>query len=247
MWRWAAASVIGTSHLKAGTRKQDAFVVRQLTPDSLLVIVSDGAGSATYGGQGASIVCRHLTQCCIEWFANQNDLPSDEVLRGWIDEVRDRIALAAKRKEVAPRQFAATLALGLQCRAELVAMQIGDSCLVGRSGDEWDVLLWPENGEFASTTYFVTDDPEPKLTISRTEIVYDALAVFSDGIEALALRHADRSAHVPFFRPMMKPVDEAAGVGKQRQLSASLAQWLGSPSVCDRTDDDKTLVLLSRA
>lgn len=245
-WRWAAASVVGTSHVSAGTRKQDAFVVKQLTPHDLLVIVSDGAGSASFGGQGASIVCRHLSRCCAEWFAVQSEAPTDEVLRGWIDEVRDRISLAAERRGVARRQFAATLAFGLQCGSELIAIQIGDSCLVARAGDEWEVILWPESGEFASTTYFVTDDPEPRLTIRRVCTQFDALAAFSDGLEMLALRHSDQSAHKPFFRPMLKPVDEAEGVGKQHHLSSALAQWLGSSAVCDRTDDDKTLILLSR-
>ena len=44
---------------------------------------------------------------------------------------------------------------------------------------------------------------------------------------------------------MLRPVDAASGVGRLVDLSVKLATYLASPSVCERTDDDKTLILIS--
>lgn len=246
-WRWAAASRIGTSHLRAGTRKQDAFTVKVLAHDALCIVVADGAGSASHGGEGASVVCRLLSGAVRDWVAASPGLPDDELVRDWIDMVRDRLALVAERCGTNKRQFASTLIALLVRGGELLTLQIGDSVLVARRADGWEALCWPENGEFASTTYFLTDDPEPRLHITRRPAEYDAFAAFSDGIESLALQHAAMEPHARFFDPMMKPVDQAADSGRLPALSSALGRYLDGPAVCERTDDDKTLVLVSRA
>lgn len=230
-----------------GTRKQDAYAVRVIAEDALCVIVSDGAGSASHGGQGASLLCRILSNAVREWVLDHEGLPSDDDVAGWIDQVRDHIAQVAQDRGLAKRQFAATLILMLARDGELLALQIGDSALVARKEGAWEALCWPENGEFASTTYFVTDDPEPRLRTVRIAEGYDAFAAFTDGIETLALQHSELAPHRGFFDPMIRPIDQASSSGKLRDLSGALGRFLDSAAVCERTDDDKTLVLVSRA
>ena len=244
-WRWAAASRIGTSHQRMGTRKQDAYGVR-LSSKSLLAVVSDGAGSASYGGEGASLVCRHLLTKATSWFAANDSTPDDEAIHSWMDDLRDRLALAATRREISRRQFAATVALLMVAPHEVLTLQIGDSVVVARREGEWEALCWPENGEFAATTFFVTDEPEPRLRIARNASNFDGFALFSDGIEAVSVNHATRKPHGPFFDPMIGPIDLATGrSGRLSVLSSNLASFLDSPRLCDRTDDDKTLILIS--
>jgi len=173
------------------------------------------------------------------------ELPSDQGLADWVDELRDRISAIATRRGTVPRQFAATLAAIIVAKDEAVTLHIGDSAVVGRKGGEWDVLCWPENGEYASSTYFVTDDPEPRLNITRHQREHDAFALFSDGVGDLALSHLEQAAHPRFFNPMLRPIDAAPGEGRLVELSAKLATYLAGPSVCERTDDDKTLILIS--
>lgn len=244
-WRWAAASRIGTSHLKSGTRKQDAFAATRLAFDTFCFIVSDGAGSASHGGQGASLICRSLTANFRAWFAENENIPDDEQVMAWVDDLRDRLALVAQRRGLGLRQFAATLVLLVIKSGELLALQVGDSALVGRRDGEWEAICWPENGEFASTTYFVTDDPEVRIRSARLALDYDAFALFSDGIENVALDHLHVQPFARFFDPMIKPVDAAAETGKLRELSAALGRYLDSASLCERTDDDKSLILVS--
>ena len=244
-WRWASASVVGTSHIRNGGRLEDAYVVSELGNGSIFAVVSDGAGSAELGAYGAWITCRFLSVRFREWHRDNHGLPSDEKLTDWIDELRDRISAIASRRESTPRQFAATLASIFVTPDEAVTLHIGDSAVVGRKNAEWDVLCWPENGEYASSTYFVTDDPDPRLNISRHTREHDAFALFSDGVGDLALSHLERVAHPPFFGAIFRPVDAASGEGRLVELSAKLATYLASSRVCERTDDDKTLILLS--
>lgn len=244
-WRWASASVIGTSHIRTGDRLQDAYAIYELCNGGIFAVVSDGAGSAKYGGYGAWVTCRFLSVRFREWVRANPNLPPDEDLTDWIDELRDRILAIASRREATPRQFAATLAAIVVTPDEVVTLHIGDSAVVGRKKAEWDVLCWPENGEYASTTYFVTDDPEPRLNITRHPRTHDAFALFSDGVGDLALSHVEQTAYPRFLDPMFRPVDAASGEGRIVELSAKLATYLASPSVCERTDDDKTLILVS--
>lgn len=244
-WRWAAASVIGTSHIRNGDRLQDAYAVSVIGDDYIFAVVSDGAGSAKFGAYGASLTCRFLSVRFREWLREKSELPSDELLSDWIDELRDQISAIADRRESKPRQFASTLAATLISPDEVLTLHVGDSAVVGRNGLEWDVLCWPENGEYASSTYFVTDEPSTRLNITRQPRKHDAFALFSDGVGDLALAHLEQTAHPQFFEPMMRPVDAAEGQGRLSDLSAKLVAYLAGPSVCDRTDDDKTLVLIS--
>jgi len=245
-WRWAAASTIGTSHIKTGSRRQDAYAVRRLADSRVCAVVSDGAGSASYGGPGAWIVCRELLSQAGRWSATSPGLPDNQVVSEWIDAIRDRISRAAGRRGSLPRQFAATMAAVITDGSETLVMQVGDSVAACRTDGRWTVPLWPETGEYASTTYFVTDSPAVRLHLARDSNGFDGFALFSDGIEAIALDHSEQQAHRPFLDPMIKAIDDAQGSGRLAELSEKLARYLGSDRVNERTDDDKTLILLSR-
>ena len=246
-WRWAAASAVGTSHIRSGERLQDAYAVSTCGRDHIFAVVSDGAGSAGFGVYGAWLVCRKLKIRFKEWSIRHERLPDDETLVGWLDEYRDCISVIAEQREVAPRQFAATLAALFISPGELIALHIGDSAIVGRCDSKWEVICWPETGEYASTTYFLTDEPKPVMNIVRKHPEYNAFALFSDGVGEFALSQLEQQAHPGFFEPMLKSVDASRNTGRLAELSQKLGAFLAGPSVCERTDDDKTLILISGA
>lgn len=247
-WTWAGASSRGTSHIQAGSRKQDAYTTFSCRSGTVLAtIVSDGAGSALLGGEGASLTCRTLATSIKAHFEKTGDFPSDGELMAWIDAARDRIGLAAAKRQKAPRDFAATLILVLSDGQESLTVHIGDGSAVARYEDNlWRALSWPAQGEYASTTFFVTDDPEPAVKISRSAEPVSAIAVFTDGIERLALNYGLNEPHQPFFKGIILPLDAAVAKGRDFGLSAQLLSYLSSPAINERTDDDKTLVLAVR-
>ena len=211
----------------------------------LCAIVCDGAGSADHGGEGASVVCRTLTVSLRQHFRNNADLPGNDEIWSWIDTVRDRLGLAADRLGKTRRVFASTLVMLVATKDAIITAHIGDGAVVARNSDVWETLSPPENGEYASMTFFVTDDPAPRLRICRFTADYNGFAVFSDGIEHLALDQRTDSPHEPFFETMLAPLDKVDEHGKHITLSTALAAFLNGPRVCDKTDDDKTLILIS--
>jgi hypothetical protein len=212
----------------------------------LCAIVCDGAGSAEHGGEGASVICRTMTEALRRHFTSSAALPADEDIWSWVDTARDRLSVAADKRAKARRVFASTLVMVVAMRDSVLTVHVGDGAVVGRSSAaDWSTLSPPENGEYASTTYFLTDDPAPRLRISRIPGIYTGLAVFSDGIENLVLDHKTSTPHVPFFQSMFAPLDSAISTGRSPQLSSALSTFLSGSRVCDKTDDDKTLILVS--
>jgi hypothetical protein len=245
-WTWAAASCAGTSHLKNKTRRQDSYRCVAAGPeaDVMVAVVSDGAGTASHGGEGAALASRIITTKASAYFLEHSGMPSDEVIWSWVDDVRDAIAQSAARLGLKRRAFAATLVCAITNGKTTVVAHIGDgAAVVHARGSEWSALSWPSHGRYVSMTYFITDDPLPKLRITRSDVEIDAVALFSDGLERLLLKFDSRSAHQPFFNSFIAPVRNGGSEGLNHTLSVLLRNYLDSPGVNARTDDDKTLIL----
>lgn len=212
--------------------------------NTLCAVTSDGAGTASHGGEGASLICRFFGRRILDHVSSKNTLPTDEDLWNWLDEVRDLIGHCAQKRRVIPRNFAATLiSITTDGNTTLVA-HIGDGNAVARNAEtgEWFCLSWPDQGEYASVTYFLTDELI-HLHIHRFAVKIDAVASFSDGIERLALDFARKVPYQPFFNKMIAPLSRSKAVGKDLELSRHLSDFLTSEGVNSRTDDDKTLIL----
>jgi hypothetical protein len=209
-------------------------------------IVSDGAGSAELGGEGASLVCRSIGKSARQHFSRSTELPTASAIEYWVDEARDLIYRAAEIRRKSARDFAATLVCAVSCGETTMIAHIGDGCVVAREreGHRWFAPTWPDHGEYASTTTFVTDQPAAKVRVSTVDQSVDVLAIFSDGIERMVL---DMAAKVPagkFFSVVAQPILESSvAVGRDSKLSHQLKQYLGGDQVNARTDDDKTLVI----
>lgn len=244
-WNWARASCRGVSHVKQGTRRQDALSCLSATPSTLIAVVADGAGSTSHGGEGASVTVRTIMCRALAHVRSTNCIPDDDAIWAWTDEVRDRLARAAAERSIDRKAFAATLVGVISTGESTVVFHVGDGAAVGRNPatGAWEALSWPEHGEYASTTYFMTDDPGIRLRIRRIETTLNAVVVFSDGIERLALSFADSAPHEPFFKGIVKAVEDSNATGCDLELSQKLARYLDSPLINERTDDDKSLII----
>lgn len=254
-WRFALASVAGTSHARQGTPCQDAAACDILaTADGgqvLVAVVADGAGSAARADEGAQLACALFVDGVRALLANGGG-PRDltrEFVATWLGRFQTEIVTRAEAAGGVPRDYACTLLAAVVGEDSAAYCQIGDGAIVVAAPDEPDGycwIFWPQQGEYENTTAFATDPAAPNLiAVEQADQPVEEVALFSDGLQRLALHYEGRTAHAPFFRPMFAPV-RAADPGRADTLSTQLATFLGTPAVNARTDDDKTLILATR-
>jgi len=214
--------------------------------DVIIAVISDGAGSAKFAKQGSTITCRTISEAARNHFKSTSSPPTDEDIWGWVDQAREIISLSAERMVASRRDFSATLVAVIASDTETITLHIGDGAAVCNFDGQWTVPSWPAQGEYASTTFFVTDDPAPELRITRLPIRANALALFSDGIERLVLRFADETVSASFFDKLCTTVRSRGRAGASDNLNAALRRYLDGPAINERTDDDKSLIVAVR-
>jgi len=248
-WRAAYASVSGTSHIKTGSPCQDAggcvVVPGAGGGEVLIAAVSDGAGTARRSEIGASLAVARFLQD----FAATDPASIDRAfVVGWISSVQDEIAALAADEGSDVRDYACTMLGAVVAGSGSVYLQIGDGAIVvgGEEVGEYSWIFWPQHGEYANTTNFLTQEQAAQALLFETGPPVREIALFSDGIERLVLDFSASAVHSPSFRPIFKWL---AGTlpGDKRQPSEALITYLGSDHVNMRTDDDKTLVMATRA
>jgi hypothetical protein len=213
-----------------------------------MAVLCDGAGSAARGRQGAALVARIVSLKARAHREAAIGAFSDDLIRSWLAEARQAVANAAATRQLAVRDFATTLVCAISDGEETLVAHVGDGAVVVQDAadQQWDVISWPSHGEYASTTFFVTDEPEPRLSVHRHLGRLSALVAFTDGLERLALDFAGQRAHAGFFNGIVGPVAASSARGRDGALCAALARYLDGPAVNARTDDDKTLVVAVR-
>ena len=252
-WKVIQASVIGASHTLRGELCQDDCALATFpapgSEECFVALVSDGAGSAIRGGRGAMVACETGIRVIEQWVSQAQSLSalSSEVVAEWVDTIRYHLWLASRNEGLLPRDYACTLLGAVIGDNNAAFFQVGDGAIIIGEGDGFRPVFWPDSGEYANMTYFITD--EDALSHLHSEVSLTApveVAVFSDGIQRLALVYQTKEVHKPFFEPMFARLRKAAGNEECDVLSGQLAGFLGSSAVNERTDDDKSLILATR-
>ena len=248
-WKAVYDSVAGTSHRAIELPCQDACRVVQLkTPRGVLLVAccADGAGSASHSEKGSEVVCDTFVKVVerdISTF-DSNETVDPELVMRWIDEVRASVAQRAEELALEVRQLASTFLAAVVGEATALFIQVGDGAIAVRADNGYEPVFWPQSGEFANTTNFITDERcKERVQWSFQTRQIDEVALFSDGLERLALRFADRCVHNPFLEPLFMSLRMA---DSSEAYFEPLRRFLDSPKVNERTDDDKTLILATR-
>lgn len=238
MWKLVFGSVQGTSHVQSGLPCQD-YCDGMIAGATLIAACADGAGSAELSQLGSkAAVCRFLE------VASGDAVPTREQVEAWVDAARQRLMEEAEANESTPRQLACTFLAALVGDGWAAFAQLGDGVIVFNGPNGYEFAFWPDNGEYANSTRFLSeDDYRQHLRVEIVERTVLELAVLTDGLQMLALDVAGAKVHDRFFAPLFRTVrngpDEAA-------LQTSLLEFLDSKRVNERTDDDKTLLLATR-
>lgn len=246
-WRVVGASEVGTSHVAVGRGCEDscwAQVGATATGMPFLqLFVADGAGSASNGGEGADLAI----QAAADFVDKKLRLPefglSDELATQCVMAIRDKVYARADALGLKARDFACTFLGVLSCRLGTLVLQIGDGGIVLDVGQGLEVPVVPMSGEYANMTHFLTDDDAINQMVTKTfPGIALRVAVFSDGLQRLALNMADNTAYEPFFANFFRVLGTSTPE-QEDQLHGALVRFLQSPAVNHRTDDDKTLAL----
>ena len=254
-WRYASASVTGSSHHSDDTPCQDASHAT-VSPDEkwLAVAVCDGAGSALHSKEGADLVAKSFSRKLIELsaqFANRtpgawvNDFVIQQIL-----DVRSELRKLAGSDQL--DDYHSTLVACLLGPDGGFSIHIGDGALFGGSGnspsknkhvylDNNFFISKPENGEYANETFFITEGYWIKHLRITPLPQADWVIIGSDGGCTLCLD----SGHQP------KPEFVAPLVSLLSKNSCSEWDFILRDHLSDSradllTDDDKTLVVCIR-
>lgn len=255
LWRTAYASVIGTSHVQTGAPCQDAGACRVIRANDgrevMLAVVSDGAGSAACSAESSMLAVQYFLDTFTPHVAADPTLQFFDrtLFESWLHDLRYKIAGLADQHSMDVREFACTFLAATLGPESTVCVQVGDGAIIG-SGDEvgdYAWLTWPQHGEFANTTNFITDDDAfDAMEFEFIDRPINEIAVFSDGIERLVLDMGNRSVHSPALRPIFQWLATTEPSLEKTCPDPALEAFLGSARINERTDDDKTLVMGTR-
>lgn len=230
-WRSINAKAIGTSHIATNEPCQDSYVVGEIAGESggvFFAFVSDGAGSATQGKKGAEIACSTAE----DFLKSLTDVPEsiqESKLLELFETVAEQLKKVAAEDNLIPRDYACTFLGAIVSKTSASYVQIGDGAIVTKLElqENFNVIFWPDTGEYANATNFITD--ENAISYFKCKCVTEVpseLAIFTDGLQRLCLRFDDQIVHSPFFTPMFKSIRECSNETELYKLNTKLSDFL---------------------
>ncbi len=241
-WKVLGASVAGVSHREAGATCQDAYHWKILPDGTLILAVSDGAGSAARSEIGAELA---VTEA-VEFIANSlnSGLPPDEdVMKASFQLVNVRLQSEAERSGLNIRDLACTLCVVLLTDNLCIQGTIGDSGAILSASDGRVLSLFtPQKGEYVNETCFVTGKNwTADLQVTTMQDKTHAVIVSTDGLMDYLIRGDEPVPHLvtPLFKFIEQSHDSESG-------QADLRAFIESGSVTSKVYDDITLLLCCR-
>jgi hypothetical protein len=253
VWKIVAASVAGPAHVESGRPCEDAYRVSEVD-GCLVAVVCDGAGSASRGGHGA----QHAVEAISGALRGHVAVAGVPCCEGDWNSIRKAVvdAIEAARatvldglgEEFGLKDCYATVVGGVIAGDRGMFFHIGDGYALALTYPELETLAIssPENGEYADTTYFYTQEHwEQHLRFSDFEGALSLVTFMSDGTSDFAIARDRVSVDKSFFGPVTTylssiDIDENLGCSK---LMASLS-CRGAAQV---SSDDKTLIWAFRS
>jgi len=176
------------------------------------------------------------------WQLSENSGNWRQLLMNALRTTRTALEIEAAERRVKLRDLATTLILITAMPELIVVTQVGDGAVVaGDVRGNVIPLTTSQSGEYINQTNFLTSNDAldiPQVTLCRGSLSH--IAVFSDGLQMLALKMAEYVPHKPFFSPLFRFVTE---IRDEAEAKEELELFLRSKRVRERTDDDLTLLL----
>jgi hypothetical protein len=250
-WTYTRASAIGTSHQRRDEICQDYSLVRCLPINkdegrwALFAAVADGAGTARFSAKGAKLAVHDLEQEVRRNLGKCKTNLTVDKLKEAVLKTSNYIEDYANRSGHKSRDYASTLICTILLSDQAWYLQVGDGAAVFRYEQQRVVNYWPAKGEYGNETFFITDENVlDQLHIQEIQMP-DEVTLFTDGLESIALNLTSKEVHQPFYESFYRVLRQRKA-GFQKDLAKGLANWMQTDLVTSRSDDDKSLVLISR-
>lgn len=247
-WHLAAAAVAGPH--KQPEQGQDAVrtrLIRAQDQEILVLALADGAGSAQHARAAAQLIVKSLAAFTAERIRGRLRRGPQKTL--W-QEADTRAAMTYTRRQLHAeiqaqghdrREWGSTALLAVLTADSTTLGQVGDGAMCVRQAGQWLLPLPVNLDAYVNVTPMLVDADAP-VQVAQLAAV-EAIVGFSDGLQPLAIDYATGQPFAPFCDGVIRALDQALG---RTLLEQHLRQWLASPTVRARTDDDVSLLLASR-
>ena len=216
-------------------------------PCLLLAAAADGAGSASESYRGAALACRTALRHLEETLGSGKQLPDiktdgEAALKEAFTQAREAVLAEAGKMKLPARELASTLLLVAATPEAICGMQVGDgAALLLKPGDEMEAVTQPPEAEYLNETFFLVMDNALEMARQRTVTgPVKGVALFTDGLQMLALKMPGAQPHTPFFAPLFRFV---AAESSEQARREQFQKFLMSPRITQRADDDLTLLI----
>lgn len=239
-WQVLGASTVGASHQKQALPCQDAWIAAECQGDVLVVAVADGAGSATHAEVGSCLAAKRAVSAVFDRML----LPRTGGVYAMLDDAfacaRQELEFEASATGLDLRDLSTTLTVVIAMPDCLGVAQTGDGLVVALEPDGSLIpLTLPQRGEYANETHFLTGPGGGSPRYIRIGEAAPAFAVLTDGLLPVSADMKTGRPHAPFFQPFFTTLQQ----GLTPDLERHLVQFLESPRLRARVDDDLTLVV----
>lgn len=178
VWKSWGVSVIGPSHVQAGTPNQDSWMSRQYIWGNVLV-VSDGLGSKPHSGEGSKAACLAVFQAARSYQRNPQARIVD-ILRlihaNWL----------VKIAPLTPSECSTTCLFAIHIGEVITLGRLGDGMIVVLGESKQDCLVLSDNKTDSFSNYTYSLHQEFKLNYWETTMVESskckAVVLCTDGI-----------------------------------------------------------------
>lgn len=183
-WKIPSASIRGKAHATQNVCGEDSRGIK-LDGHNAAVVLTDGAGSASHAFHGSKAIADALSSFLVKNVDKALNY-SDEAVRAIILRIveAELETLKAQYPGTQAEDFSTTAAGWISDGERFVAFNVGDG-IIGRvsAKNEAETLLGQERGEFANSSFFITDSGAVRhLRIARGDVQSgDVFFLMTDG------------------------------------------------------------------
>jgi hypothetical protein len=238
MYKLGSVSVAGLTSENKPKLNQDYAVCKE-TSSGYAAVISDGAGSAIYGGIGSKCVSRTVIKALQKQHILIDVDSFSELVFNAVEKSLKILRRLSRlyRLDAQITAFSATLVVAYQTGDKCYCAHLGDgTCMFFNDANELIKISLPENGEYINETFFVSnkDWANNLRCFEFTENKTNCL-VMSDGVTPFAL--LNDAPFLEFTKPMLNFLRTAT----LDEATEAITTMLTSQKATGISSDDKSL------